>query len=205
MALPEDIVERVRRDFGEEDGLLVLQELKSLRGNGDHDFGHRILRSIVALAKGSLKRFDQVVEMTRRDWRDTLVAAEGWACNVLLMTYPFPLQLDQNLCRQWLIDQKVHFPWMEEGSDWNIEASDIRELELRGLHTEDAAECGSPSAEVFRASIRLLCARGQWVASSPAFEMWLFIWYSIDYETNAFTLRRVKYNPNEIKQRGKWE
>jgi hypothetical protein len=108
MALPEDIVARVREDFGEDDGLLVLHELKSLRGDGDDHYGDRILRCIVALANGSLKKFDEAISLTRFDWRDTIVAAEGWACNALLMTYPFPLHLDQDLCRQWLIGQKVH-------------------------------------------------------------------------------------------------
>jgi hypothetical protein len=205
MALPEDIVARVREDFGEDEALLVLQELKNLHGKGDDHFGDRILRCILALANGSLKKFDQAIALTRSDWRDTIVAAEGWACNALLMTYPFPLHLDQDLCRQWLVGQKVHLPWMAEGFAWKIEASDIRELELRRLEIEDAAEGGLPATELFRASIRVLCARGQWVASSPAFEMWLFMWYSIDHQIKAFTLRRMKYNPNEIKQRGKWD
>ena len=204
MALPEDIAAKVRQDFGEDDGFLVLQELKNLHGEGDNDFGDRILRSIVALANGSLKKFDQAIGLTRTDWRDTLVAAEGWGCNALLMTFPFPLQFGQNLCRQWLIGQKIHLPWTEVGSNWIIEDGDIRELELRRLHTEDGAVVELPGTEVFRASVRLLCARGQWIASSPAFEMWLFIWYSTNTESGVFTLRRMKYNPNEIKQRGKW-
>jgi hypothetical protein len=205
MALPEDIVTKVRQDFGEDDCFLVLQELKNLRGEGDNDFGDRILRSIVALANGSLKKFDQAIGLTRTDWRDTLVAAEGWGCNALLMTYPFPLHLDQELCRRWLIGQKVHLPWTADGAaPWEIEASDIRELELRRLHREDRAEGEAPGNEAFLATIRMLCARGQWISSSPAFEIWLAVGYTIDLSTNIFTLRRMKYNPIEIKPRGIW-
>jgi hypothetical protein len=29
--------------------------------------------------------------------------------------------------------------------------------------------------------------------------------YGIDHETNTFALRGMKYNANEIKQRGKWD
>jgi hypothetical protein len=206
MALPEDIVAKVRQDFGEDDGLLVLQELKNLHGEGDNDFGDRILRSIVALANGSLKKFDQAIELTRNDWRDTLVAAEGWACNALLMTYPFPLHLDQDLCRRWVIGQEVHLPWITDGAaPWEIQAADIREFELRRLQREELADGDALTIDVFVATIRMLCARGQWISSSPAFEIWLVVWYSIDHETKAFALRRMKYNPSEIKQRGKWD
>jgi hypothetical protein len=137
MALPEDIVAKVREDFGEDDALWVLQELKNLHGAGGDDYSDRILRCLVALANGSLKEFDRAIAGSRLDWRDTIVAAEGWACNALLMTYLFPLQLDQGLCRRWLVGQKVHLPWLVEGSAWKIEASDIRELELRRIHVED--------------------------------------------------------------------
>jgi hypothetical protein len=35
MALPEDMVAKVRQDFGEEDGLLVLHELNETEGGCD--------------------------------------------------------------------------------------------------------------------------------------------------------------------------
>jgi hypothetical protein len=205
MALPEDIVTRVRQDFGEDDGLLVLHELKSLQSEDAQLFGDRILRCIVAWAKGSMTKFDQIVAATRLDPRDVMVAAEGWGCNALLMNYPFPVQLDEALCRRWLIGQKIRLPWSkQEDAPWKIEASDIRELELRRVQRDDPAEGDAPGAEVFQVAIRMLCARGQWISSSPAFEIWLAVWYQIDLGEKAFTLRRMKYNPNEIKQRGKW-
>jgi hypothetical protein len=88
---------------------------------------------------------------------------------------------------------------------WKIQDSDIRELKLRQIHIEKHPDGGSQTTEVIRATVRVLCACGQWIASSPAFEIWLVIWYAIDDPMKAFTLRRMKYNPNEIKQRGKWE
>jgi hypothetical protein len=78
---------------------------------------------------------------------------------------------------------------MAEGYAWEIEPNDIRELELRRIHIEDVAEGGLRATKLFRASIRVLCAREQWVASSPAFEIWLFMWYSTEHETKALTLR----------------
>jgi len=206
MALPEDIVTKVRQDFGEDDGLLVLHELKNLQSEDPQLFGDRILRCIVALAKGSITKFDQEIASIRLDWRDVIVAAEGWGCNALLMNYPFPLHLDEARCRHWLIGQPIHLPWSKQGDEpWKIEASHIRELELRRIQREDPVEGDAPGTEVYQVAIRMLCARGQWISSSPAFEIWLAVWYQIDCRANAFTLKRMIYNPNEIKQRGKWE
>jgi len=203
MILPEDIVAKVRHDFDEEDGLLVLQELKDLRGKGDNHFNDRILRAIITLAKGSLKQFDQA---TRYDWRDTLVAAEGWAHNALLMTYPFPLHLDEDLCRSWLVGREVILPWINDKvPPWKIQANDIREIELLRLQREELADTNARAADGFRAIVRMLCMRDQPISSSPAFEMWLELRYNIDHETKTFALRGMKHNPNEIKKRGKWE
>jgi hypothetical protein len=205
MALPEDIVAKVLQDFGEEDGLTVLQELKNLEGEGAESFGDRILRCIVALSNGSIKKFDQATGAARQDWRDVIVAAEGWGCNALLMNYPFPLQLDEALCRRWLIGRQVHLPWAKQGDEeWMIEAGDIRELELRRIQREDPADGDPPGAEVYRADIRMLCARGESISSSPAIEIWLALWYTFDNGAKTFTLKRMKYNPNEIKRRGSW-
>ena len=206
MALPEDIIAKVREDFGEDDSLLVLQELKNLRGEDGELFGDRILRCIVALANGSLEKLDQEIGSARCDWRDVIVAAEGWACSALLMTFPFPVPLDQALCRQWMIGQKILLPWSKEGDEpWKIEASDIRELELRQIKREEPADDDFSGSENYRATVKMLCARGQWVSSSPAFEIWQFVWYGIDLKTKTFTLQRMRYNPNEIKPRGIWE
>ena len=204
--MPEDIVAKVLHDFDEEDGLLVLQELQNLRSEGDNHFSDRILRAIVALAKGSLKQFDQAVELTRQDGRDTLVAAEGWACNALLMSHPFPSHLDEDVCRGWLVGQEVLLPWIKDKAPpWRIQANDIRELELQRLQREELADADARAADGFRASLRMLCVRGQPISSSPAFEIWIALRYRFDHQTKAFALRTLKYNPNEIKQRGKWE
>lgn len=207
MALPEDIVTKVLHDFGEDDGILVLRVLQSLHNETpEPPVNDRVLRCLVAVAKGSLKKFSQTIEATRVDWRDVIIAAEGWGRNAQLMAYPFPLHLDQDLCRRWMIGQKVLLPWIADGAPpWKIEAGDIRKLELRRLQREDPPDGEVLGADAFLATIRMLCARGQPLSSSPAFEIWLAVWYSIDHETKTFALRRMKYNPNEIKQRGKWD
>jgi hypothetical protein len=206
MALPEDIVAKVREDFGEDDGLLVLQELKNLQGEDDTSFGNRILRCIVALSKGSIRKFDQEIESAHRDWRDVIFAAEGWACNALIMNFPFPLHLDQALCRQWLTGQKIQLPWLPESENpWTIEASDIRKIELRNIKREDPEANDFTRTEMYQGVIKMLCARGQWVSTSPAFEIWPVIRYSVDLDLKQFTLKRMRYNPNEIKPRGIWE
>ena len=206
MALPEDIVTRVRQDFGEDDGLLVLQELKNLQREDDELFCDRLLRCIVALAKGSIEKLDQEIGATRWDPRDVMVAAEGWGCNACLVNHPFPSHLDQALCRQWLIGQKVRLPWSGAGDEpWIIEASDIQELELRQIKREEPADGGVLGGEMYRAAVRMLCACGRGIRSSPAFEIWLVVWYGIELNAKTFTLRRMGYNPKEIKRRGNWE
>jgi len=79
MAIPEDIIAKVRKDFPEDDGLMVLQLLSEFQKNNP-DLSERILRCIVFLAKGSFEEFARAVELARVDWRDLIVQAEydGW-------------------------------------------------------------------------------------------------------------------------------
>lgn len=206
MPLPEDILTKVRDDFGEDDGLLVLQELKHLQAKDSEIFDHRVVRCIIALSNGSIEKFDRWIEESYRDWRDVIVAAEGWACSALLMTFPFPEHLEESVCRHWLIGKKIRIPWAKENDEpWTIEANDIREIFLRQLKQDDSADPSGSNMAHFRGAVKVLCARGQWVSSSPAFEAWFAIWYSIDHTTKIFALKRIAYNPNEIKKRGEWK
>jgi hypothetical protein len=208
VALPDDIVTRVLDDFGEDDGILVLRVLQCLHVEDvEPPVNDRILRCLVGAAKGSLKRFTQLLGMSRVDWRDVVVAAEGWGCNAHLMAHPFPLQLDEFRCREWVVGQRIRLPWREgEDESWEIEASDIREFDLRQIRLEDSGENEVFSGtKVYRAIVRVLCVRGHPISSSPAFEIWLGIWYAVDVRLDTFTLRRVQYDPKEIKPRGKWD
>ena len=80
MALPEDIVAKVRQDFPEDDALVILQllaEVKQSDPKGWHGFD-RVLRCIVFVADGSFERFAAAVYT---DARDLIVSAEydGWS------------------------------------------------------------------------------------------------------------------------------
>jgi hypothetical protein len=75
MALPEDIITKVRRDFSEDDALAILQLLAEFQIKNP-DLSNRILRCIVFLAHGNFDEFARAVAMARLDWRDLIVAAE---------------------------------------------------------------------------------------------------------------------------------
>lgn len=80
MALPEDIIAKVRQDFSQGDEISILQMLSDYqRQHPDHSA--RILRCIVFLAHGSFDKFAEAVTLAQLDWRDLIVAAEydGWS------------------------------------------------------------------------------------------------------------------------------
>jgi hypothetical protein len=80
MALPEDIVIRVQRDFSSKESLPILQLLSEFQKENP-DLSARVLRCIVFLARGSFENFASAVALARLDWRDLIVAAEydGWS------------------------------------------------------------------------------------------------------------------------------
>jgi len=80
MAIPEDIVAKIRRDFAEDDALTVLRLLSEFHRDNP-ELSERILRCIAFLAKGSFEGFASAVELARLDWRDLIVAAEYDGCS----------------------------------------------------------------------------------------------------------------------------
>ena len=80
MALPEDIIAKVRHDFPEDDALAILQllaEVKQRDPKGWHSFD-QVLRCIVFVADGSFERFAAAVA---DDPRDLIVRATMGGCN----------------------------------------------------------------------------------------------------------------------------
>lgn len=90
MALPEDIVSKVRRDFSEDEEISILQLLSEYQQqHPDHSV--RILRCIVFLAHGSFEKFAEAVALAKLDWRDLIVLAEndGWSDRRRNLNEPF--------------------------------------------------------------------------------------------------------------------
>src|ERR1700733_412749 len=81
MALPEDIIAKVRQDFSEDDVIPILQMLREWPTKDPNKFGDRILRCIVFLSDGCFEAFADAVALARLDWRDLIVGAEydGWS------------------------------------------------------------------------------------------------------------------------------
>jgi hypothetical protein len=69
MALQSDIVERIRRDFGEDAETAI-----EMLGSSGHD--GRLARCIVVASGGSLDRLREYIEVAKRDYRDAIVAGE---------------------------------------------------------------------------------------------------------------------------------
>ncbi len=80
MALPEDIIAKVRRDFSEDEEITILQMLSEYQQQHP-DHSARILRCIVFIAQGSFDKFAEAVKLAQLDWRDLIVSAEydGWS------------------------------------------------------------------------------------------------------------------------------
>ncbi|MDB6121444.1 MAG: hypothetical protein JWQ71_437 [Pedosphaera sp.] len=75
MALPEDIIAKVRRDFSEDEEAPILQMLSEYQQRHPEQPA-RILRCIVFLADGSFNEFAEAIKLAQLDWRDLIVSAE---------------------------------------------------------------------------------------------------------------------------------
>jgi hypothetical protein len=76
--LPEDVITKVRQDFGEDDSLVILQLLREVQErNLGGWYGDRLIRCIVFYAAGSYDRF---VAAVYEDPRDLIQMTEydGW-------------------------------------------------------------------------------------------------------------------------------
>ena len=74
--LPNDIVARVRRDFGERADAVLSLLLGCRRvGSSDH-IDDRLVRCIVFTARGDESRVGQLIELGRQDYWEVISAAE---------------------------------------------------------------------------------------------------------------------------------
>ena len=71
--IEEDIVNKVKADFKEEsaNALKLLQNCEN-----KNDFGPRVIRCIVHLSKGDIKKLFLTIERAEIDWRDIIDEAE---------------------------------------------------------------------------------------------------------------------------------
>ena len=76
MALPEDIIAKIRHDFSGGEMLPVIEMLTDLQKENAQLFTDRILRCIVFVAGGSFEQLAEAVALARLDWRDLIVGAE---------------------------------------------------------------------------------------------------------------------------------
>ena len=76
MALTDDILAKIRRDFSGGEMLRAIDRLESLQREDSQLFCDRILRCIVFVAAGRLPVAEQAVEQARTDSRDLIVWAE---------------------------------------------------------------------------------------------------------------------------------
>ena len=74
-AIPEDILIRVRRDFGDRFDA-VMDRFDHIRHKHTDSFSPRILRCIIVASHGDSQRFDYYVTTACHDWRDVIQAGE---------------------------------------------------------------------------------------------------------------------------------
>ncbi len=71
--MERDILDKINRDFNNEEEYII-RILKSLKT--ELNVGDRVVRCVLHLSKGSLKKFTKTVQLARIDWRDVIDDAE---------------------------------------------------------------------------------------------------------------------------------
>jgi hypothetical protein len=211
LALPEDIIVKVRQDFSEDDSLRVLQKLSDLQKENSELFSIRILRCVVVFMCGEVSRISDAIALARLDWRDLIVAAEyDGGRRIRLLELPFDSHPKIEVFKQWLIGQQIKIPWRVGNSDekWKIKSSEIRELSLNNVNQMKNVEGINPpisDPSLFYASLNLLCIRGsKEISASEAFEAKVFIIYQPQLETKDFEFKKFGYRPQDVTKRGQW-
>ena len=76
-SLPKDVLLRIARDFSGADREHVIATGLSLNlplSSPEND--ERVLRCILVASRGERKKFDEMVVVARRDWRNAIMAGE---------------------------------------------------------------------------------------------------------------------------------
>ena len=75
MDIPQDIINKVRRDFPQESASVLVRLLK-LRRESNTFASDRLLRCLVYSSHGDASRIQPLIEVGRHDYRDLIVSAE---------------------------------------------------------------------------------------------------------------------------------
>jgi hypothetical protein len=205
MALPEDIITKIRQDFSEDDGLRVLQMLKDLVAEDSGFFGDRILRCLVVLAAGHVEKFTNTIASARSDVRDVISAAEsriGSSANILSL--PFGIYPDLGIFKKWFVGQEILIPWAGN-QKWTVELPDIRSLSLKQVRQLKDVNAKISDSNLYVANVSFLCIRGdKEISASKAMDGEVVICYRIDPITSNFEFQQFGYSPKKIGKRGKW-
>jgi len=90
--LPDDLRERVSRDFGDQSSL-VTGQLIAFRAESPSIATDRILRCIVQAAASDVGRVRTYIDLAKLDWRDLIMAAEYQYPNVRVLDLSHPFEL----------------------------------------------------------------------------------------------------------------
>ncbi|HTA94658.1 MAG TPA: hypothetical protein VK769_00895 [Verrucomicrobiae bacterium] len=205
MALPEDIITKVRLDFSEDDSLRVLQVLKELQKEKLSLFNERILRCLIVRAGGHIDKLTEAIEVARLDWRDLISAAEyHWGNRVRLLELPFGVHPDIEVFKNWFVGRQLIIPW-HENEKWTIEYSDIRGLSLEQVRQLKDVSRSVSDPNLYFAHLSFLCIQGsKEISVSKAIEGKMIIYYRLHSDTNELEFQKFSYNPKELGKRGKW-
>jgi hypothetical protein len=205
MALPEDIIIKVRQDFSDDDSLRVLQALKELQKEDSDLFNDRILRCLVVSALGRTGELDKAITLARLDWRDLIVAAEyKWGNRVRLLALPFGVCPDIEILQQWFTGRQLSIPWADD-EKWTIGHSDVRELSLEDVRQSSEGGGSIQEPNLYLARLRFLCIQGSnEISASKAIEGNIYIYYRLNPCTNGFEFQKFGYDPKKLVKRGRW-
>ena len=207
MALPEDIVIKVRQDFCEYDSLRVLQIFRELRKENPVLFSDRHLRCIIILAHGLIEELTKAVTLARDDWQALIIAAEYyWGNRVRLLSLPFGIYPDVEVFKHWLVGQQIIIPW-GVGCDekWTIEYSEIRGLSLEQVDQLKNVSHKVLEPDLYFANLNFLCIHGsKEISATKAIEGKASIYYRLHPEIREFEFKKFFYRPQDLGKRGKW-
>jgi hypothetical protein len=207
MALPEDLISKVRQDFPEDDALQLLLMLSALQKEDPQRFSDRILRCLVVCAERAIEKLPEVMKLASIDWRDLIVAAE---CNggsvVRFLSMPFGIHPEIEVFKNWLAGKKIPVPWCagEEGK-WIIETSEMRGLSISSVRQVKTIIPKVLDPGLYIAGLTFLCIQGsREISGAKAIEAKVYVTYRRDPETGEFGFQRFDCRPQDVTKRGKW-
>ncbi|HEY4952047.1 MAG TPA: hypothetical protein VII71_01515, partial [Verrucomicrobiae bacterium] len=190
MALPDDIITKVRQDFSEDDSLLVLLTLKDLVAKNAERFHERILRCLVLAANGNAEKIDK---WACEDPRDLIVAAEyEWGDRVRHLQFPFGFHPDIKTLKNWFVGQEILIPWANN-QKWKVQSSDIRSLSIDEVRQLKGVNMKISDPNLYVTRINFLCIRGnKEISASKAIDGEIVICYRVDPTAGTFEFRQFK-------------